>query len=570
MMWPVSLHPGASFVGHRDASYYMWLSWKLGQLISGGDIFSLRVPDVIVPYGSELLLMDGPLPSLVGGVWNLVANPFLAFNLTLLTGTLLNMWAGRRLGRLFSDSRGVWIVTALAFATAPAIVLRMFVHLPMYFAFAVPLLLEQAVRIVRDGRPLEPIRIGFLLFLAYVCSIYFLLFGGLALALFVLIGAAGRDVLLRRMGRLLLAGAIAFVLMLPFSITRVMRDREEAAAGGRPVLIRDSFRASADVLSIVAQPAPTTLDLPGSDRLRRDFRKQAVHEATIFPGLLTLLGGVGAAALLPIALKRQILCTALTLWLLALGTSLKADGELLFTWSDKEPMAFLPYTLFFHVPGLGSLRASNRVSYTLAAVLALGLAASLGWLFEHRVRGQMRVYTACGLGAVLATNLLLPVPQTNMGITQSTSRALQEMSLRVHPGESAIVVPADCANDTLPDVKLQVVHQVPLVGCQASASSLPLYSGMDLYVNSAGLAALRCNQARLYSRVAPFKGSERFDPTDLEDLYEDFGLRFVILDKLLLAGKGCGRLRRDVSLLDRYEILGEDRRWLIVDTQQSP
>jgi hypothetical protein len=203
-------------------------------------------------------------------------------------------------------------------------------------------------------------------------------------------------------------------------------------------------------------------------------------------------------------------------------------------------------------------------------VLALGLAASLGWLFEHRVRGQMRVYTACGLGAVLATNLLLPVPQTNMGITQSTSRALQEMSLRVHPGESAIVVPADCANDTLPDVKLQVVHQVPLVGCQASASSLPLYSGMDLYVNSAGLAALRCNQARLYSRVAPFKGSERFDPTDLEDLYEDFGLRFVILDKLLLAGKGCGRLRRDVSLLDRYEILGEDRRWLIVDTQQSP
>jgi hypothetical protein len=569
-MWPVSLHPAASFVGHRDASYYMWLTWKLGQLVASGDIFSLRVPDVIVPYGSELLLMDGLLPSLVGGVWNLVAGPFLAFNLTLLTGTLLNMWAGRRLGRLFSDSRAVWIVTALAFATAPAIVLRMFVHLPMYFAFAVPLLLEQGVRIVRDGSRLEPIRIALLLFCAFLCSIYFLLFGGLAFALFVLVGAPGRDVLMRRAGRLLVSGAVAFVLMLPFSITRVVRDREEAAAGGRPVLIRDSFRASADALSIIAQPAPTTLDLPGSDRLRRDFRKQAVHEATIFPGFLALLGGVGAVALLPIALKRQILVTALTLWLLALGTSLKADGELLFTWPDEEPIPFLPYTLFFHVPGLGSLRASNRVSYTLAAVLALGLAASLGWLFEHRVRGRMRTYTACGLGAVLATNLLLPVPQTNMGVTRSTRRALEEMSLRARRGESAIVVPADCGNETLPDVKLQVVHQVPLVGCQASAASLPLYSGMDLYVNSRGLAALRCNQARLYSRAAPFTGSERLDPTDLRDLYDDFGLRFVILDKTLVAAKkGCAHLRSDVSLLERYEILGEDARWLVVDTRQS-
>jgi hypothetical protein len=565
MMWPVSLHPTSTFLGWKDANYYMWLSWRIGRLIASGDFFTLRIPDVVIPYGSSILLTDGLLPSVMGALWNLVAGPFLAYNLTILTLTLLNMWAGGRVGRLFSDHRGVWAVTGIAFAMAPAIVMRMFVHLPMYAAFPVALLLEQAVRIARDGHRLNPIAIGGLLLLAFLCSVYFFIFGGIAFVVFVLVASGNLKQFLRRSAAIGLAGLVVFMLMLPFTIPRLARDRDEKAAGGHPMLIGNSHRASADVLSVIAQPSPSAIDLPGSARLRETFRVSAPHESTIFPGFLALIGGIGAALLLPIPVKRSILLTPLTLWLLALGTSLKFDGKFLLTGSGGRPEPWLPYTLLFHVPGLGSLRGPNRVSFALAAALVVGLAASLGWLFARLTHGWQRSLVLVIAGALLATNLLIPVPETQFVASAETRAALDDIAARDDPDDAALVVPADCGNDTLPNVKLQILHEAPLVGCQASSSSLALHSGMQLYVRSEELAALRCVQERLYVRRVPFRGEQTFTDEDAEGLYEKFGVRFLIVDKQLLARPSCRRLSGSLGTLSQYEVLAEDSRWLIVD-----
>ena len=115
--------------------------------------------------------MDGLLPSVMGGPWNLVAGPLLAFNLTILTLTLLNMWAGGRIGRLFSDHPGVWIVTGIAFAMAPGDRDEDVRPPFLYVGFSAALLLmEQAIRIARDDHRSSPFLIGGLFFLAYFAA----------------------------------------------------------------------------------------------------------------------------------------------------------------------------------------------------------------------------------------------------------------------------------------------------------------------------------------------------------------------------------------------------------------
>ena len=566
MMWPATFHLADKFVGWRDGNYYMWLSWRVGDLIRAGDIFSLRIPDVVFPFGVDLRLADGLLPTFVGGLFNVFFRPVLAYNLALIFATFLNLWAGRRLAKAFSEDRFVWFIVAAGFALAPAIALRMFVHFTMYFAFAAPLLIEEAIRVGRGERSINPLKLALLLIVAYLSSIYYFLFGGLAFVIIVLIGRVGVPGFLRTLVRLLVAGAVTTLLMLPFLLPRLALDRAETAAGGQPVLLRDSFRAGADGLSLIAQPQGTSIELPGAERLRRNFRDDNVHESTIFPGFLLLLG-LGGVLFLRTRSRLSLTVTAATLWLLALGTSLKIDGNFGFTYSNGDPVPWLPYTALLKSPALGSLRAANRVSFVLAAIFAAGLALSLGCLFRRFNALWQRALMTLICLALLSTSLLVPVPRTGLEVTAETQTALEEVNERAIEGESVLLVPADCTGDTLWTIKLQIFHRSPVIGCQASPSSIPWYSELDLYAHSAELAGLRCTQKRILRRTTPFIGEETFEPKDVDVLYEDMGARFLIVDKQTLSKASCTRTRPIIGELSGYETLGEDDRWLILDTR---
>ncbi len=89
---PGLLHAGTRLVGHsEDGRYYAWLGWAMGRLIAHGHLFPLRISTAIAPFGFDLRLIDGYLPSYVSGLFNLVFGPYLSYNLTFVTGAVLNV-----------------------------------------------------------------------------------------------------------------------------------------------------------------------------------------------------------------------------------------------------------------------------------------------------------------------------------------------------------------------------------------------------------------------------------------------------------------------------------------------
>jgi len=569
LMWPVPLHFGSSVAGNGDVHYYLWLTWAVGQMIRHGHL-ALHIPNVIWPFGSDVRLLDGQVPTLIGGLWQaVVGSPYVAFNLALMTGTLLNIWAGRRLGKLFTDRRAVWIITALAFATAPAIATRMRAHFTLYFAFAVALLVEEAVKVARGDRPVKPVRLGLLLFLAYLCSIYYLVFG--AMAFFLIVALSGRTQVSsfpKAVARMAAGAALALVLLLPFLLPRLQLERTNREHGANTVLLRNTFLSEPDVLSIVTQPKHAWLQLPGQAFLRRNFRDQGGAETDAFPGYLLLLGGIGGLALLRLPLRRSLLATTLILWMFALGTSPKLDGKFAFVTASGQPVAYMPYAALMHLPGMGSLRTPVRVSFTIAAVLAVPFALSLEWLFARAKEAWQRWAVGGVAVALLVTNLLLPIGVTRLFGSPGVHRGLEAVAARARPGDTMLTVPTDCRSDKLLwSVDLQILHRTPLVGCQASLAAIPWQEALDVYGGSAALASLRCAPGFLGPFTVPFTRQDAFRRADLGQLRKQLGVRFILVARWALRAPACGWLAPAVAKLQRFDVLGADKDWMVIDTR---
>jgi hypothetical protein len=562
MMWPLTFRLGSAVAGSLDARYNVWANWLAGEKLASGDL-SVRIPGIVWPYGVDIRHLDGHLPTLIGGLWNLIASPELAHNLGLLTGVALNMWAGRRLAKAFSTDRSVWAITAIAFATAPAIAARLEVHFSLLFVFPVALLVEEAVRIAAGERRLRPVRLGVLLTLAFLCSVYVLVFGAIAFASIVLLASSPRE-LPRVMLRVVTAIVLALVLLSPFVVARLRLDRAEAAAGHDPALIGWSLRAQADGLSLATQPSTSTLDAPGMDRMRAHFRPN-VPESTIFPGYLLLLG-LGGLLFLRSTLRWPLLFTAIGTWILALGPGLRIDGRFLLRDVSDGRVAWMPYTWLFELPGLASLRSPNRAGFTLAAVLAAAAASGLAWLFDRYRRPWQRAAMLVGSGALLATNLLIPIDRESIAPSRGVREALLAVAERVGPGESMIQVPADCRPRQWRTVSMQILHRTPLVGCQTSHAAIPWASDLELYKTSSALAALRCTPGRLGRVETPFTRAEAFDRGDVASLRSDFGGRFFLVFLEDMSRPWCEHVREAATLLEGFEVVGGDAGVVVIDT----
>jgi len=221
-----------------------------------------------------------------------------------------------------------------------------------------------------------------------------------------------------------------------------------------------------------------------------------------------------------------------------------------------------PSGALIQTPGLGSLRSPNRASFTLAALCAVALAISLAWLFDH-ARNRWRRGVICGVaGVVLATNLLIPIHETLIGGGPALDAALRDVAGRARPGESLVEVPADCTGQTW-TVLLQVIHQTPVVGCQTSPAAIQ-WESLELYRDSAALAALRCQPYRIGKLQTSFTRAQRFDVEDLHSLQRDFGARFFLIDTARLVDE-CGRVGEALPILERFERIGGDGRWIVID-----
>src|SRR5690349_21382996 len=111
-IWPVTLHLTTEIAGVGDGEFYTWLGWRMAEQIKDGSL-PLVISGATYPEGYHVAWGDGFGAYLVIALWNLVANPYFAVNLTVLTALLLNFLSARRLARIVAPGRRlVWIVAA--------------------------------------------------------------------------------------------------------------------------------------------------------------------------------------------------------------------------------------------------------------------------------------------------------------------------------------------------------------------------------------------------------------------------------------------------------------------------
>jgi hypothetical protein len=562
VLWPAVRHGSTQMVGGSDdARYYTWLGWRVGRLIGEGHLIPLRIGDVIAPFGLELRLLDGYLPIYVSGLFNLLTGPVLAYNLTFVTGGVLNVLAARSLGRRVSPHRIVHVLGAVAFLTAPPIALGVQLGLlPLFWAFTLPLFVADALDVVTGTRGVRPLRLAVLLVLAFLCSVYFLVFGGLAYGLIVGV-AAWRERRWRIPASAALAVVAALIVVLPFVVTRLRFEGAERRAGGTTQLLADSNLYSADALSIVAQPTRSTFLAPRPTVVYRSLSRlpdpRHALEVTTFPGL-ALLVGFGAFLASPDRRRAPLAIAAIVTWVLGLGPSLKLGGEFLWQHHADAPVSWLPYRLLLAVPGFGSLRAPDRTAYALVAILTGGAAIAL-----HRfvARGRNTVVVGVIATAMLATNLLLPLPTATVPTTDASERAMREIAERARDGDTVLSLPFDC-DPTFSSY--QILHRAPVLGCAGSFAANPWRSKMVAYTRSEALSKLRCDDAQ-YGRIPTSDApTAPFDEQDVAELRQDFGARFVVVDRARI-GLDCASVAQALTVIGGHRSLGKDERFEVFD-----
>ncbi len=567
MTWPLARHLTDQLMGAGDAEYFVWLGWRVGRLIGSGHLLPVLIPDVVWPYGFDLRLSEGYLPMMVNGLWNLVAPPVTAYNLSLLTATGLNLWAGRRLGKLVSGERFVWMLSAAAFATAPSVAVRLLGHHAVYFVFPTALVVEEAALYCTARAGVRWVRLSLLLFLCYLCASYFLIGSAIVLVAMCLADTIQRRLPWRRLVEMGAAFALTAALMSPFLLKRSQFERAERAAG-RKVAV-DYRTYAADGLSLVAQPRESTIDVLGARSLGSSFPDNG-PELTIFPGFL-LLTGLAVFAALRSRLRWPLLVAATTLWILTLGPDPLVGGHQVLTLRDAARVNWLPYTVLVKLPMLSSLRAAGRFGLVLPAVLTLALAVAAGFVLARIGR---RGVALLGLGSVLLllSNLVVPIRTSRLPFSAKTRAGLAEAHSRAGPGDSVLEVPADCFGTLVgTSSALQIFHALPAVGCQGPHLALPWWSGMKRYQESRAMAALRCYPDRFGDLTEPFPPDTRLQAGELSRLRSDLGVRFLVINKRQLAVPDCAPLREGgLAALEGLEVLSEDNRWRVVDLQGRP
>jgi hypothetical protein len=569
-IWPVPTHLTSSIVGVGDGEFYLWLGWRLSERIKDGAL-PLVIGGSLYPESYHVAWGDGYGAYLVIAFWNLVVNPYLAVNLTVVMALILNFLSARRLARIAAPERRlVWIVAAIAYGTAPQLLLRIYGHYHLLFAFVPPLVLAEAVLFARGRQGLRVVRIGLLLAAGFYLSVYWFATSLVALTVFVLVAALRMRAFVDAAARLLAAVALAAVLTAPLTVPRVeFQHREDAAAPPAPQNLQridndnNTLNFSADALSVIAQPSASRVGLPGAGRLHRNFYPNRI-ESTIYPGLLLLIGLV-AATFFRSRLRMPILISAFALWLLALGPTLFVDGDPLFTHPDGSAVRFMPEELLYALPGTSALRTPDRLALSLAAVATLALAHSANQLCR-RLRGRV-IAIALGVLSVplLATNLII-VPWTPRGLPASFENALERIRTDSERGDTVVEVPFDAAGQFIQTARFQLIHRRPMLGFHAQHSALPWFSDFAAYKRSGALAEVRCFPPLIGYAPAAYPPNLAPRHGVLAGLQREFHVRFVLVNEQLLASSVCNTRRAAIeSILARGRLIERDPAWRVLE-----
>ncbi len=565
--------------GEGDREWYTFLAWKIGDAFRQGTS-PFHLSGIVSPHGFNILLSDGFLPPLLGGVINLLVSPFttadsgavLSYNVMLMLSTGLSFWSGTYLAGQITTRRVVKLLVGLALATAPVIYFRFLGHLSASFNFPVALVTAEAIHIARRGAPVRWIRLSAFLLIAFGCTAYYFIIAAGLVVVATIWRCVGDRVDARNVVRgVVMTFLVVGVVLLPLLIQRSNFTSAELAAGSqfRSALRVDAEAYNADVLSVALPTFRTALNWPGTERLERKIVVGSREGNSSFPGLVLLVLGVGG---LVVGHRREfgpILFCALVVWIATLGPV--ADVLGIATLQGPPGAArvhWMPFEVLKNVPVLSSLRAPGRLSLGLPALLAAGCAYALDSIFAR----SRPVPTGSRFGHAALTGIVLLAMVPNIPTFTPTPLAFAQpvrallSSLDDQPGHIGRVLPVpSCVGVTSGTEAIENLWtDLPTVGCQGQYLALPFASEMQDYVTSADLAALRCSSEYIGYVATSFPPNFREISPDLTALRTDFGVRFLVVDATT-AAQCVGLPELIATLAQTYLVLPGDHRWSVID-----
>ena len=542
MFWPLTNWSSDLYGGNGDGYNWRWIIWRMSQEFRSGNLLPTRFNDVIAPYGVDLRLTDGYLSMYIGGLWNLVTGPTLAYNLTLATSVVMNFFAARRLSLTISSSQMTGILAGIIMATAPSITLRHMGHLNLCFTFVMCLAAIEGLKLL-EGKKVRIWQPVLVLALAFFSSFYFFVLSGIFYAACVLIRIArdfsiDRDSVKSVTARLASVVAITGILISPFILTRLQHDSAERAAGAPAASARtDEYMFySADPRTFFLPPSDALVQLPKSSELRRNTSPNTV-ENTPFPGYVTLFA-VG----LMLMLVRRWRWFVASLWsiftVLALGPTLIWGADSRFSYffphalvesASSQPVTWLPYGDLTAIPGLSALRTPNRFAMILPVLGVTALAVLAKEFLKCKQQKRIRLLALTTIVLLMLPNFRSSNYWYNTSFSDPVLQALH--TIQEDPSDERVLVAGQNCVQTIFMANLQIEHGHPIVGCQTFSAAVPWYSSLEEYRNSSALAAVQCDPATF--GLAPMNpGNSQIDKVDvLRELKNSLRVGYVIFPK---------------------------------------
>lgn len=557
MFWPISNFSSHLFGGNGDGYNWRWQIWRMSQEFRQWHIFPTRFDDVISPYGVDLRLNDGYLAMYIGGLWNLIARPTLAYNMTLATAVILNFLAARKLSLSISNSQITGIIAGIVMATAPSITLRHMGHLNLCFTFVLCLAAVEGIKLLEESniRIWQPVLI---LALAFFSSFYFFVLSGIFYAACALIRLAksfgGNEQSVKTsLARLTSVAIITGIFISPFILARLHHDSVERTAGAPAASARtDEYMFySADPRTFFLPPSDARIQLPQSAEIRRNTSPNTV-ENTPFPGYLALLSV--ASIILFVRKWRWFIASLWSIFtILALGPTLiwGAESQLAYFFPHavvesaiSEPITWLPYGDLTAIPGLSALRTPNRFAMILPVIGVIALAAIANEILKRQLSRKNRSLMLALVALLVVPNLRSSDYWYDTSFSSPVTQALD--IIRQDPTEARVFVAGQNCVQTISMANLQVEHLHPMIGCQTFSAAVPWYSSLEEYRNSSAVAALQCDTNTFgLSPMNPKNVPSK--PADvLKELKKSLDVGYVVLPKNL----GCTDSSRTQGIID--------------------
>ncbi len=466
--YPLILNLSSSVAGRGDCYEYVWVLWRVKQVVSGAGGGLAYLPWINHPVGVYHPFMLTMLTvDLTASPFLLVFPPHVVYNLLILSGFVLCGLSAYWFAGELTGNRQAGLVAGFVFGfflnkTGHVVG----GHLPQTLAYWVPFFALSLWRVIWRPNWRRGVVCGLVLVPTLLVHpihvVYFVIPVTLAILFYTLVQLRRSFFEWKRLWGLTLAFGLAALVVVPIwwpSISAEWNEGYLGSAGGTIEYSTDLlafFTPSPDhpVLELVGWPPGYTKEMyPG---------ESVLDEGLAYPGLLASLLGIWA---LIKCWRRTWIWGVLALicLVLALGPILKVGGKpVVYTVEGLRTNVVLPYALVKSLPLFGASRTPGRInetaSFSLAVLAAFGFDALARQTAKQWV--SFALVTALAIGIVFEALVRWPLPLR----TAEVSPVIRAIAAEDGTGAVLHVPPIERSRAKYFALYSQTVHGRPIVG----------------------------------------------------------------------------------------------------------